>query len=174
MIWEGVLSMGVTLPTVTRLRKHEITRGNAVLRTFVCMAYEEFREQWQETEGAHERLKWARTYWQLRAGTYNKTAAEAAKRLSMLPGTYRAYERAPDASKAIKLEHQQAIFFARKFNIDWHWLLLGEGTPFDGQLSDAQAKVVEEMAQLDDAEQKRIADAVADMIAGAIKRRAAG
>lgn len=121
------------------------------------MEQEEFRSKWQTANGPHERLRWARMYWQIRARGGAGTAAEAAQSMGMKEGTYRAYERPPGSSKTIAMEHQQAIFFARKFNVDWTWLLTGDGTPFDGQLTDQQARVVEVMGQVSPDEQNTLA-----------------
>lgn len=61
----------------------------------------------------------------------------------MKGGTYRAYERSPESSKHIAMEHQAAVKFGRKFKINWVWLLTGEGTPFEGQLTEAEERVLE-------------------------------
>lgn len=169
MILEGVFSMTGTLPSVTWPRKHKITPGNVTIRNFRLMAHDGFRAKWTTTSETHERLRWARMYWQIRARGGPGTAAEAAQSMGMKDGTYRAYERAPGSSKTITMDHQQAIFFARKFNVDWTWLLTGDGTPFDGQLTDEQARVVEVMGQVTADEQK----ALAAMVEAFIQQRKA-
>jgi transcriptional regulator with XRE-family HTH domain len=58
-------------------------------------------------------------------------AQDAATALNMKGGTYRAYERPPDASKHIKLDHNAAVLFGRRFGVRWEWLLTGEGEPKD-------------------------------------------
>lgn len=86
-----------------------------------------YREQWRETREGHERVRWARLYWQERAGAVNGTAKDAADSLGMSEGTYRAYERRPGTSKHIPLNHQAAIRFGRRFGVSWTWLLTSEG-----------------------------------------------
>jgi len=49
----------------------------------------------------------------------------------MKEGTYRAYERPPDASKATRLDYEAARDFARKFGVSWAWLLNDVGSPDD-------------------------------------------
>lgn len=124
------------------------------------MAKHTLKDQWHDLNEPHERLVWARMYWQERAGAVNGTAKDAADSLAMRPNTYGAYERPPHASKHTKLNHQAAIKFARKFKVSWLWLLLGEGTPFDDQLPPAQERVVQAMAKVDQERQ----DALANMI----------
>jgi len=80
-------------------------------------------DRWKTTEGTWDRLKWARIQ---KFGT----AEDAAAALGLKPGTYRAYERRPDSSKHIPLDHQNAAHFAKRLGIRWEWLLLGTGSPW--------------------------------------------
>jgi transcriptional regulator with XRE-family HTH domain len=70
-----------------------------------------------------ERVKWAR------ARRY-PSGTVAAKALGMEAGTYRCYERGPEASKFIPLEYKHAKAFAREFKVRWEWLLDGLGEPW--------------------------------------------
>ncbi len=80
-------------------------------------------DRWKTTEGTWDRLKWARIQ---KFGT----AEDAAAALGLKPGTYRAYERRPDSSKHIALDHQNAAHFAKRLGVRWEWLLLGKETPW--------------------------------------------
>lgn len=117
-------------------------------------------DDWTVLAEPWERLKWARVQWQAAAGVVNGTAKDAAECLGMKEGTYRAYERPPDASKHIALDYQAAIRFGRKFRVSWTWLLTGEGTPFDDQLPEHQERVLRAMAAADEEKQKAVADMV--------------
>jgi hypothetical protein len=88
------------------------------------------------------------------------TAEAAAESLGLKAGTYRAYERASDASKVTRLNDQRAAQFAKKFKVDFLWLLNGEGTPFVREMTKAQERVVAIMADKSEAEQERIATAI--------------
>lgn len=74
-------------------------------------------------KGTWDRLKWARLQ---KFGT----AEDAAPALGEKAGTYRQYERKPDSSRAVELDHQKAAHFAKKLGVRWQWLLQGEGTPY--------------------------------------------
>lgn len=118
------------------------------------------KERWRDLDEPHERLVWARMYWQERAGAINGSAEDAAQSIGMKGNTYRAYERPPGSSKHIAMGHQEANRFARKFGVSWLWLLLGEGSPFDDQLPAAQERVLQAMAQADERQQNALADMV--------------
>lgn len=113
---------------------------------------------WVELREPHERLRWAR------ARSVFKTAEAAAESLGMKGGTYRAYERAPDASKHISMEHQAAVRFGRKFKVSWVWLLTGEGTPYEGQLTEAEEKVLEALRSHAPEDQAQAADAIVTLL----------
>lgn len=104
-----------------------------------------------------KRLIWARKRWQRLAGAVAGTAKEAALSLGMKEGTYRAYERAPDSSKHIPLDHQAAVQFGRKYKVSWVWLLTGEGSPFEVS-NEFQDRVLKTMANLPDDQQAALAD----------------
>jgi transcriptional regulator with XRE-family HTH domain len=76
-------------------------------------------------EGTWDRLRWARK-------RKFDTAKDFAVRAGVKPGTYQAYERRPDSSKHIALDHQNAMRLARLLKVRWEWLLLGEGGPIPG------------------------------------------
>lgn len=110
-------------------------------------------DRWRECEGSWDRLRWARMQ------RFDQ-AKDAADSMSMKEGTYRAYERRPDSSKHTKLDHQNAIKFARKFRVSWTWLLTGEGTPSDDQLPPAQERVVRAMSEATEDKQQAVAEMI--------------
>ncbi len=134
------------------------------------MADDGFRNSWRLQSEGHDRLRWARVYWQKRANAVNPSATDAATSLGMNANTYRAYERGPGSSKFIPLDHQAAIRFGRRFQVSWIWLLTGEGTPFDEDLPPQQARVVTAMAQISEDDQA----VLADMVEAFLRRKAAG
>lgn len=154
-------SIPTTLPSVTGRCKPKITPGNGTERNALWMENES-RDAWRRAEEPWQRLIWARKHWQNATGAVAANAEHAAESLGMKPNTYRAYERRPDASKSIKLNHQMAIRFGRKFKVSWVWLLLGEGSPFDeaADLPPAQARIVRAMADTPEEDQERIANMV--------------
>jgi hypothetical protein len=98
-------------------------------------------------------------HWQAASGAVGGSAKDAADSIGMEAGTYRAYERDPGSSKSIKLDHQAAIRLGKKFKVDWQWLLLGDGTPFDNQLSPELERVLKIMSGAPESQQKLLADA---------------
>lgn len=116
-------------------------------------------DRWTNASEPHDRLRWARIQWQEARGI-KPDAGAAADSLGIKPHTYRAYERRPDSSKHTRLDDQRAIQFARKFGVNWEWLLLGSGTPTSGAHTPAQERVVSAMSGATAEEQDRIAAAV--------------
>lgn len=117
-------------------------------------------DDWKLFAEPWERLRWARRHWQ-KAHSQNDSAADAARSLDMEPGTYRAYERAPD-SKHANLTYPAARRFGRRFNVSWIWLLENEGSPFDrpsSELPEPIRRTVGFMSPLDETRQKALADA---------------
>jgi transcriptional regulator with XRE-family HTH domain len=110
-------------------------------------------DRWRNCEGSWDRLKWARMQ-------RFDTARDAAESLGMKEGTYSAYERRPDSSKHIALNHQAAAKFAKKFKVSWIWLLTGEGTPETDQLTPAQERIIAATSGKPAEEQERIAAAI--------------
>jgi hypothetical protein len=153
--------MADTLPRVTVACKSKITHGNVTPRNVFPMP-DESRDAWRRLDAPWQRLIWARKRWQNETNAVAANAEHAAASLGMKPNTYRAYERPPTSSKAINLNHQTAIRFGRKFKVNWVWLLLGEGSPFDeaADLPPAQARVVRAMADTPEEDQERLADMV--------------
>lgn len=115
------------LPSVTYIRKQFVPRENA---SFVTLSYMDKRDDWRRLEGTWDRLKWARL---VHAGI--STGEEAARRVGVRAGTYRAYERSPDSSKHIPLDHRHAGQIATKLKVRWEWLLTGEGEPWQDDKS---------------------------------------
>lgn len=95
-------------------------------------------------------------------------ASAAAESLGMNPGTYRAYERPDTASKHIPLTHQTAARFARKFGVNWIWLLTGEGSP-DGQdqLTPTERRIIDAYREASEARQTAVADAIEQLLKSA-------
>jgi hypothetical protein len=121
------------------------------------------KAQWKDCEGTWDRIRWARIQWQEQNGI-TPNAEAAAESLGIKPGTYRAYERRPDSSKHIALDHQSAIRFARKFGVSWEWLLIGSGMPTDQQLSPAQERIVRALGEMPEERQDAMAAALEALI----------
>lgn len=119
--------------------------------------------RWRDCEGPWDRLRWARVQWQEKLGI-KPDAGAAAESIGIKAGTYRAYERRPDSSKHIALDHQQAIRFARKFGVSWEWLLTGSGRPDQTQLTPAQERLVRALDELPADRQEAMANALEALI----------
>ena len=96
----------------------------------------------------HERLTWARQ-------RKFKSRAEAARALGMKEGTYRAYERAPDASKSIPLDYEAALAFGRKFGVSWVWLLNGSSQDYQAEAETQTLQELQGLVARMDEEQRR-------------------
>lgn len=100
--------------------------------------------RWRQCRKTWDRLRWAR----LQAGF--ERAKDAAESLDVKPGTYRTYEYdwTKDGREAPLSEYQR---FARKFKINWVWLVSGQGSPFEGVEPDARVQaLVEKSAEVPD------------------------
>lgn len=93
-------------------------------------------------------------------------AGAAAESLGMKPHAYRAYERPEDSSKHTRLNDQRAIQFARKFGVNWQWLLLGEGTPdtADNQLTPTERRMIDALREAPEDRQAAAADAIIQLL----------
>lgn len=112
----------------------------------------------------HERLRWARIRWQEARGI-SSDAGAAAESMGLNKHTYRAYERSPDASKHIPLDHQRAIQFGRKFGVSWIWLLTGEGSPEEvDQLTPNERRIIDALREAPEARQAAAADAIVQLL----------
>jgi transcriptional regulator with XRE-family HTH domain len=80
-------------------------------------------KSWRGLEEAWERVKWARSQ-------HYESGVAAAEAMGMKDGTYRGYERGPDASKFMRLDYFYARQFGRAFKVRWEWLLEGTGEPW--------------------------------------------
>lgn len=121
-----------------------------------------------------ERVTWARLHWQGKGGGA-ATRRAAAESLGMKENTYSAYERPPGSSKHTDLDHQRASTFAKKFGVDWKWLLTGEGEPIQVKPKPPSGpkerllRAVDEAASTDpDFDSK--ADAIVQLLRGARNR----
>lgn len=123
------------------------------------------KTDWQDLSEVHDRLRWARMRWQETRGI-KPDAGAAAESLGMKPHAYRAYERPEDASKHTRLNDQRAIQFARKFGVNWLWLLLGEGSPDapDDQLTPIERKMIDALREAPEARQAAAADAIIQLL----------
>lgn len=109
-------------------------------------------ETWRSTVGTWDRLKWARK-------RKFATGKDAAIAMGVDEGTYRAYERQPDSSKHIPLNHVHAFHFAKRLGVRWEWLLKGEGEPWQDEDENID-RVLTVMHNADPAKRKDIADLI--------------
>lgn len=137
------------LPQVRLWGKPDLTPGKITLGKFRRM----------DTEWANLKEDWERVRWARKRAEF-ATARAAAESLGLGENTYSAYERPEGASKSTRISDQRAIQFGKKFKVSWRWLLLGEGTPFDGAQSKAQERVLAAMSKAPEDEQERVAAAV--------------
>lgn len=122
------------------------------------------KARWQDCEGGWDRLRWARIRWQEAQGI-SPNAVAAAESLGIKPGTYRAYERRPNSSKHIALDHQAAARFAKKFGVDWTWLLTGEGNPDErDHLTDRERRMIDALREAPEDRQAAAADAIIQLL----------
>ncbi len=122
---------------------------------------------WSTQHHYWERVRWARLQWQQRAGM-PETARAAAEALGMEENTLTTYERRPRSNKGLSIE--RARQFGKKYKVSWIWLALGEGTPFDDDLSpDAQS-----VARLVDATPEEDRPKVVEAIKTLLKRAGDG
>jgi hypothetical protein len=125
-------------------------------------------DEWQNLTEQGERLKWARRRWQ-KSIDQRDDAGMAAEVLGIKAGTYRAYERAPESSKFIRLNDEIAVRIARRYKVSWRWLLRNEGTPFDVTLPAPQQRVTRLMSTVDEDQQEAIAEVVETYVRGLTK-----
>lgn len=119
--------------------------------------------RWQDQREGWERLRWARIRWQEAKGI-KPNAEAAAESLAMKAGTYRAYERRPDASKHTALDHQAAARFAKKFGVSWEWLLTGNGSPDEVELTPNERRIIDAYREAPEARRTAVADAIEQLL----------
>lgn len=120
--------------------------------------------RWQDCEGTWDRLRWARMQWQEKNGV-SPNAEAAAESLGIKPGTYRAYERRPGSSKSIALDHQTAPPLAKKFGVNWQWLLTGHGRPDQlDELTPNERKIIDALREAPEARQTAVAEAMIQLL----------
>lgn len=91
--------------------------------------------KWEHLASRPERLRWARH----RAGF--DRASDAARSLDIKPGTYRTYDAdSADDGREPQLTESQRM--ARKFKVNWIWLVTGQGAPDDGQVVDERVQEI--------------------------------
>lgn len=146
-----------TLLKVTRVGKCVITHGNGTFGNVAAMD----DTSWSTCEELWERLRWAR----LNSSAQMDTKA-AASAIGVSVETYRAYERAPGASKSLNIAPQNIIALARRWKVSWQWIVSGEGTPFDKALSSAQVRVVSALDRASPEEQERVVSAIEMLLTG--------
>jgi len=122
-------------------------------------------DRWKTAADSHDRLRWARIQWQEAKGI-KPDAGAAAESLGIKAHTYRAYERRPDSSKHTRLDDQRAIQFARKFGVNWTWLLTGEGSPdaSDDRLTPTERRMIDALREAPEARQAAAADAIIQLL----------
>lgn len=123
-------------------------------------------DHWQLLSEPHERLRWARVRWQVSKKMKPEMAA-AADALGMKPSTYRAFERSPESSKHIVLDHRRAITFGQKFRVSWQWLLTGEGSPDALELSEQERRIIDALRDKPEHKQAALAEAVEQVLKSA-------
>lgn len=124
------------------------------------------KARWQDCEGTWDRLRWARMRWQEGLGV-SPNAEAAATSLGIKPGTYRAYERRPDASKSIALDHQTAPPMAKKFGVSWLWLLTGDGSPDTIELTPNEQRLISAYREAPEARQTAVVDVIEQLFKSA-------
>jgi hypothetical protein len=149
-----------TLLAVTGPIKRKVTRSAVPARNIWRM-----KTRWQDTEGTWDRLRWSRMRWQEENGL-SPNAEAAAESIGLKPGTYRAYERRPDSSKHIALDHQTAARFAKKFGVNWTWLLTGEGQPLtaEPELTPNERRIINAYREAPEARRTAVADAIEQLL----------
>lgn len=120
MKWDAERTIPSTLPLVISKINGEVPLSNVPRSNIRGMDRD---DTWRSTVGTWDRLKWARR-------RMYATAKDAAGAMAIDEGTYRAYERQPNSSKHIPLNHLHARHFAKRLGVRWEWLLLGEGEPW--------------------------------------------
>lgn len=122
-------------------------------------------QEWPENFA--ERMRWARR----KAG--HKTPTDAARFLAVRPGTYRTYEAEEgDGARQPPLEEIQRI--ARRFQVSWTWLAVGEGRPDQGVLADDRVEQINQAAaQLPAEEREAALDAALGVVRAFTKRNRA-
>jgi len=121
--------------------------------------------RWQRQTEPHDRLRWARVQWQEAKGI-KPDAKAAAESLGLAPHTYRRYERSPESANHSALDHQKAIQFARKYKVNWIWLLTGEGTPYDrdDNLNAEERRMIDALREAPKDRQAAAADAIIQLL----------
>lgn len=155
-------SMNETLLAVTINGKHK-DRRMFLSVTSPSVISRRMSDAFENLEGTWDRLRWARMRWQEKRGV-SPNAVAAAESLNIKPGTYRAYERTPDSSKHIPLDHQTAMLVARKFGVSWQWLLTGVGTPEDISLTPNELKIIDALREAPEDRQAAAADAIIQLL----------
>lgn len=113
---------------------------------------------WKSAQEAWQRVRWARE-------RIYSNMAEAAEALEMPASTYRQYEREPGTSRWATLDQDHAKDFARKFKVNWVWLLTGVGSP-QKDASDAASELVEIYQKLGSHQQQLLMDLARNLTGG--------
>jgi len=169
---DGVgIDMAYPLSKVTYKGKRIITHGNVAVGNVATMR--DLDHGWERLREQHERVRWARERWQRRTMSRIDTATSAARALGIPSPTYLGYERAPGGSKTIGLKPAVARRLGQFFGVNWLWLLTGQGTPFESNLTEQQSKVLALIEGMSDAELKPVTDLL-EMLRPAPAERAKG
>ena len=89
---------------------------------------------WRNAQEMWDRVRWSRS-------RVFESAAKAAVSMGIPESTYRQYERGPESSRFAVLDEEYAKTFAKKFKVNWVWLLTGVGEPFS-TVDDGQAELI--------------------------------
>jgi hypothetical protein len=97
------------------------------------------------------------------------TAKAAGAVIDKSDQTYRTYERAPGPSGRT-IDAQDVITLGRRWKISWQWILSGDGTPFDKDLSPRQLRLITLLDQAPD----ELQDAAYRALEAMLEERKAG
>lgn len=90
---------------------------------------------WQHLNDTHSRIRWARFQ------SPFETAKAAADSIGIKEGTYRTYERPVENAGRIP-PVVEAKKIARKFKVNWVWMLTGDGRPDSDEAENPRIKEV--------------------------------
>jgi transcriptional regulator with XRE-family HTH domain len=92
-----------------------------------------------------------------------ESAEAAAEALGMPGSTYRQYERGPDSSRFAHLDEEYARTFAKKFKVDWVWLLTGVGSPQGETIDEASEELLDIYQRLGSTQQQLLIELARNM-----------
>lgn len=111
---------------------------------------------WDSAKEPWQRVRWARKL-------VFDSAEAAAEALGMPGSTYRQYERGPDTSRFAHLDEEYARKFAKKFKVDWVWLLTGVGSPQTEAIDEASVELLDIYQRLGATQQQLLIELARNM-----------